>query len=308
MQPKPSPPCAAIVAFLLVAWAQGGWADEPAPAEPGRTLVFEHDVVPILTQHCLKCHGLEARKASLDLRTAGLAARGGDSGPAIVAGDTELSLLWQRVADGSMPPEGELPLSDSKKETLRQWIAAGAQALDASDAGPTEGPPEVSDSDREFWAFQRPAQTAPPAVAGMAQVATPIDAFLLSRLEEKGLGFSPPAEPYTLVRRVYLDLVGLPPSPGEVEAFVSDSSSDAYERLIDRLLASPHFGERWGRHWLDAAGYVDTAGADNDATIIIPAEGKWRYRDYVVRSFNDDKPYDRFVTEQLAADQSDTSG
>jgi Protein of unknown function (DUF1553)/Protein of unknown function (DUF1549) len=142
-----------------------------------------------------------------------------------------------------------------------------------------------------------------PQVQHTNQTRTPIDAFLLALLEPNGLTFSTPADRVTLIRRLYLDLLGLLPSPGDVDAFLSDHRADAYERLVDRLLASPHFGERWGRHWLDVVGYADTVGFDVDATTIILAEGKWRYRDYVIDAFNRDKPYDRFVTEQLAGDE-----
>ena len=134
-------------------------------------------------------------------------------------------------------------------------------------------------------------------------VRNPLDAFLLQRLEAAGLAYAPEADRATLFRRVYLDLVGLPPSPHEQAAFLADAAPDAYERLVDRLLASPHFGERWGRHWLDLAGYVDTVGFDVDATNILLADGKWRYRDWVIAAFNDDKPYDRFIVEQLAGDE-----
>ena len=155
----------------------------------------------------------------------------------------------------------------------------------------------VKPEDRQFWAFRTPARTQPPAVRNADRARTPIDRFVLTKLEENGLTFSPDADPVTLVRRAYLDLIGLPPAPDEVDAFLAEPAPDAYERLIDRLLASPHFGERWGRHWLDVVGYTDTVGFDIDAALIIQSEGKWRYRDYVIRAFNEDKPYDRFVTE-----------
>ena len=159
------------------------------------------------------------------------------------------------------------------------------------------GPPSdtVSDQDQRFWSIQKSTRPAVPKVNALPRVGTPVDAFILARLEVKGLGLAPEADRRTLCRRVYLDLVGLPPSPEDVEAFAHDTSPDAYERLVDRLLASPQFGERWGRHWLDVAGYVDTVGFDVDADNIITSEGKWLYRDYVIRAFNDDKPYDRFL-------------
>jgi hypothetical protein len=154
-----------------------------------------------------------------------------------------------------------------------------------------------------FWAFRPIGRPAIPKVLCLERMRTPIDAFVSARLEDKGLSFSPEADKPTLVRRAYLDLLGLPPSPEEVDAFVADGRPDAYERLIDRLLASPHFGERWGRHWLDVVGYADTVGFDVDANLILVSDGKWRYRDYVIAAFSHDKPYNRFVTEQLAGDE-----
>ena len=161
---------------------------------------------------------------------------------------------------------------------------------------------QVSDQDRGFWSFRPLAEVQPPRVTD-PRSRTPIDAFLLERLAAKGLAFSPDAAAETLLRRAHLDLLGLPPASGEVDAFVAERRDDAFERLVDRLLASPHFGERWGRHWLDVAGYVDTVGFDTDATLIILSEGKWRYRDYVIAAFNEDKPFDRFLIEQLAGDE-----
>ncbi|HZL89080.1 MAG TPA: DUF1549 and DUF1553 domain-containing protein [Pirellulaceae bacterium] len=155
----------------------------------------------------------------------------------------------------------------------------------------------------DHWAFQPLSQPAVPQVKDKTRILTDIDSFILSRLEERGLGLSPAAEPHALVRRVYFDSVGLPPSPEEIDAFVKDPSPQAYERLIDQLLASPHFGERWGRQWLDNAGYTDVYGGDNDAAIIKQGENKWLYRDYVIRSLNADKPFDRFLTEQIAGDE-----
>jgi hypothetical protein len=157
--------------------------------------------------------------------------------------------------------------------------------------------------DRNFWSFQKPVRPPTPTVKHLDRVRTPIDVFILAKLENKGLTLAPDADRVTLIRRVYIDLLGLPPSPEEVDAFLSDKNEDAYERLVDRLLASPHYGERWGRHWLDAAGYADTIGGDNDPGQMFLREGMWRYRDYVVRSLNDDKPFDLFLREQLAGDE-----
>ncbi len=161
----------------------------------------------------------------------------------------------------------------------------------------------ASDADRQHWAFQRPIHRQPPKVKNTGRIRTPVDAFLQAKLEGKGLTLSPDADKVTLLRRAYFDLIGLPPTPEEAAAFRKDSHPDAYERMLDRLLASPHYGERWGRHWLDAAGYVDNRLFDGDLATIYPNEGIWRYRDYVVRSFNEDKPWDRFITEQLAGDE-----
>jgi hypothetical protein len=173
------------------------------------------------------------------------------------------------------------------------WAFAGT-VLSQADAAPPE--------DRQHWSFQPLAR---PAIDQQlhSRARTAVDAFLLQRLQSKGLNFSPDADVSTLVRRTHLDLLGIPPAPEVLEAFDADQSPDAYERLVDRLLASPRFGEKWGRHWLDVAGYVDTIGFDTDATNILLSEGKWKYRDYVIRSLNDDKPYDRFLTEQLAGDE-----
>ncbi|MBL8852108.1 MAG: DUF1549 domain-containing protein, partial [Planctomycetaceae bacterium] len=173
-------------------------------------------------------------------------------------------------------------------------VLMAATALTAGAAEPVAADPQ--------WAF-RPLATVDPPQSGAEQVATPVDTFIVQRLQSAGLEMSPSADKVTLCRRLSLDLLGLPPEPAEVDAFLADGSPDAYERLVDRLLASPHFGERWGRHWLDAVGYADTVGFDVDATLIIASEGKWRYRDWVINAFNADKPYDRFVTEQLAGDQ-----
>jgi hypothetical protein len=184
------------------------------------------------------------------------------------------------------------------------WVVSGLVVLCVlglaaeADAGAT-----VTDADRDFWSFRKLARPAVPPIKDVERARTPVDAFLLEKLAAQGRTFAPEADPRVLVRRAFLDLIGLPPSPAEVDAFLADTAPGAFERLIDRLLASPRFGERWGRHWLDVVGYTDTVGFDVDADLIIMSEGKWRYRDYVIRAFNDDKPYDRFLIEQLAGDE-----
>jgi hypothetical protein len=187
------------------------------------------------------------------------------------------------------------------KQWTRAWFILAGVLLVSAPASAQE----VTDKDRQHWAYMLPLRPSIPTVQNAERVRTPIDAFVLVRLQAKGMTFSPDACRTTLIRRMYLDLLGLPPGPDAVDAFVADSRPDACERLLDLLLASPHFGERWGRHWLDVVGYADTVGFDTDATNIIQSEGKWRYRDYVIAAFNHDKPYDRFVTEQLAGDELD---
>ena len=289
-----------LSAALVLIWAP---LLAPRVCADEAPVVFENDILPILTAHCFKCHGLEARKAGLDLRTVGIMMRGGDNGAAIVKGSAAESMLYQRIADRSMPPEKELPLTDAKIELFRRWLDDGAAALHADAPTPDSEAPAVTDEDRQFWSFQTPRRAAVPKVRDAARARTPIDAFILARLDDKSLGFSAEAERAVLVRRAAYDLLGLPPTTEQVEAFVNDPGELAYERMVDRLMASPHFGERWGRHWLDAAGYVDTIGDDTDAAITKVSAGKWLYRDYVVRSFNDDKPFDQFLVEQLAGDE-----
>lgn len=272
-------------------------APESSPLE--KPLQFEADVVPILRAYCWKCHGGEGRAAGLDMRSLPLLLSGGKSGAAVVRGSAEKSLLFQKLSTGQMPPEKELKPTEAHLATLRRWLDSGAEAKFEGAVLKTQ----AESIDRSWWAFRMPIRPAVPEVKDRDRVRTPIDAFVLRKLEEKRLSFSPDADSLTLVRRIYLDLLGLPPSRQEVEAFLNDKSPDAYGNLVSRLLDSPHYGERWGRHWLDAAGYVDTIGSDNDATIIEERERIWKYRDYVIRSFNNDKPFDRFLLEQIAGDE-----
>ncbi|MEC8972651.1 MAG: DUF1549 domain-containing protein, partial [Verrucomicrobiota bacterium] len=201
------------------------------------------------------------------------------------------SLLFQKVRDGEMPKE-QAKLSAAQIETLRQWIEQGAKTVRPEPDSPDEW---ITEEERRYWAFQ-PIQN-PPVPGGAAN---PVDAFLLRKLKTNALGFSPPAGKRALIRRATFDLTGLPPTPAEIAAFLADETPRAYDRLIDRLLASPRYGERWGRHWLDVAGYADSEGhTERDAE----RGWAWRYRDYVVRAFNDDLPWDSFIREQLAGDE-----
>lgn len=271
---------------------------------------FNHEALPVLKTHCIGCHGGGEPMGALDLRSLASLLRGSQNGPVIVEGSADASILIRKVSAGAMPPPGMGPRVDKTDlDRLRHWVDTSTFALRADKAGAErktftekEAPP-ITEEDRRYWAFRKPRKHPEPAVRGRKRLRTPIDAFVLARLESEGLGFSPDAPKEVLLRRAFFDLIGLPPNTEEIEAFMSDTAPGAYERLIDRLLDSPHYGERWGRYWLDAAGYIDTGGFDNDIPTINVFEGMWRYRDYVVKALNDDKPYDRFVTEQLAGDE-----
>jgi hypothetical protein len=249
---------------------------------------YEADVQPILERHCYECHGPSMRKGGLRLSSQEDALLGGDTGAPLVApGDPEGSTLIQRVTATDpadrMPPTGG-PVPDSEVATLRAWIAAGAE-WPAAEVATTRS--------SGHWAFQAPDQPAVPVMG----VANPIDAFVQHRLMEESLSPTAEADRYTLLRRLSLDLTGLPPTPEEIEAFVEDQRPHAYERQVERLLASPHYGERRALHWLDAARYADTNGYEKDRPRSI-----WPYRDWVIGAFNSDMPYDQFVIEQLAGD------
>lgn len=274
-----------------------GWVDRLPPVTAVET-VSEHEIRGILQARCVACHGAGEKKGGLDLRTVASRLKGGKSGPALVPGKPEASLLYKRIVDGQMPPEKEakalaveLP-TPAETEKIKAWIAAGAP-------GPAAVPVAggVSEKDKLFWSFQPPKRPEIPAAKGGRNA---IDKFLLRALEAKGMGFSPEADRLTLLRRATLDLTGLPPTTAEITSYLADSSPDAYEKLIDRLLASPRYGERWGQHWLDLAGYSDSEGFGQDDGV---RRFAWRYRDYVIRSLNADKPYSQFLTEQLAGDE-----
>jgi len=251
------------------------------------TLLAASPALDILKTACLDCHG-SAKMAGLDLRSRAGAVQGGARGPAIVPGRPDQSLLYQVVSGRHelKMPVGADPLSSEQVDALRTWIAEGAPW--------TEAP--LTGAKPDWWSFQPVQRPTPPNVPGTTN---PIDAFILEKLGEKGLVPLSRADRRTLARRAYFDLLGLPPSPEEVEEFLSDDSHDAFARLVDRLLESPRYGERWGRRWLDVVRYADSGGFETD--IYFP--NAWRYRDYVIQSFNDDKPYDRFVQEQIAGDE-----
>ena len=268
-------------------------------AAEGKPLTFESDIRPIFRSHCYDCHGAEKqKKGKLDLRLARLMLAGGESGPAIVAGDPGKSFLVKRLREGSMPP-GDMRVSDEEIEKISRWIAQGAKTArpEPKEIGEGLG---ITPEERSWWAFQPISRPALPIPVGQERVRTAVDSFVLARLKEKKLGFAKDADRLTLVRRVYLDLVGLPPTYEQAQAFITDKRADAYERLIESCLESDHYGERWGRHWLDVAGYADSEGYTNDDRVRPYA---YKYRDYVIRAFNLDMPFDRFIQEQLAGDE-----
>ena len=264
------------------------------------------DAYQILEKNCHACHGAAVQMSKLDLRTREKTLIGGERGPAVEPTNLKLSFLWRYVTHEQKPemPPGS-KLSDADIETLRKWIVAGApfpevaatdeEAARKAALKKLEERP-ISEEERNWWAFRQPVRSEPPVKAE-----NPIDGFLFAKLQEKGLEPNAEADRRTLIRRVYLDMIGLPPTPAEVDAFLEDRSPDAWEKIVERLLASPHYGERWGRHWLDLVHYADSGGYERD----FDWPTMWRYRDYVVKAFNDDKPYDRFILEQIAGDEVD---
>ncbi len=283
------------ILFLFVLWAAScmAAADEPAEsAEVKPAIDFARDIRPIFAQYCYDCHGPDAQEGGLRLHQRAAATAGGDSGQkAIVPGNPKASRLLA-VIDGSdvdlqMPPEGEA-LSAEQIDRITRWITAGA---------PWPAEADVATEESTHWAWQPPQRAALPVVESSTWPRHPIDFFVVARLEAEGLTPSPEADRYTLARRVYLDLVGLPPSAEQVARFVSDRRADAYERFVDEALADPGFGERWARVWLDLARYADSKGYGSD-----PLRTIWRYRDWVIQAFNRNLPFDQFTIEQLAGD------
>lgn len=296
-------PILAMLFVLLMATHPGVEAADVATSEKASDLspplVYERDIRPIFRAYCFDCHGAtDVREGSLDLRLVRLLEKGGDSGPAIVKESPEASLLLERVRAGEMPP-GEHRVPDEQIEILSRWIAAGAPTArpEPASIGPGLG---VTPEERDYWAFRPIARPAVPSLLDAARVRTPIDAFLLVELEQQGGSFAPDADRRTLIRRAYLDLLGLPPTPAEVDAFVADPNPQAWEVVIDRLLESPHYGERWGRHWLDVAGYADSEGVTTQDT---PRPWSYKYRDWVIQALNRDMPIDEFIVWQLAGDE-----
>ena len=254
---------------------------------------FEKDILPIFRAKCIRCHAGVEPKGDLNLARPSSLLTGGQSGAAVRIGAAEFSLLYEKVSSNEMPAVGA-KLTPAEKGLIRTWINDGADGI------PREGTIDSDAGSSELWSFKPPVRPVVPSMQAEDQTRNPIDAFILRRLREAGLQPAQEADHLTLLRRTTFDLIGLPPTPEEIQGFLADDRPGAHERLVDRLLASPRYGERWGRHWLDVAGYADSAGILNEDRRLPLI---WRYRDYVLRAFNSDKPYDRFLQEQIAGDE-----
>jgi hypothetical protein len=299
----------ALAAFVVFSAVTFRVAAQPAQAPLPAKVSFAKDVLPVLEANCLKCHGASMQLSKFNLSTQELAMKGGATGAAIVPGHADESKLYRLVAGldkPRMPMNGEL--TAPQIATIKTWIDQGASWESVSlvtKATPDANPwaelenKKLPAGARDYWAFKAPVQAAVPAATGSSQ--NPVDRFLEKARQEKGLKPAPKADRLTLLRRAYMDLTGLPPAPADIEAYLADTAPGAWERLIDKLLASPHYGERWGRHWLDIARYGDSGGFQNDTD----RPYAYRYRDYVIDSFNKDKPYNLFVKEQIAGDEFD---
>ncbi|MCH8830301.1 MAG: DUF1549 domain-containing protein, partial [Planctomycetes bacterium] len=261
----------------------------------GKQVDYLRQIKPILQSHCFACHGVLKQKSGLRLDTGTLIRKGGENGPAVVPKRIDRSPLIERItakdASSRMPPEGK-PLTPQEIALLTAWVKQGATS-------PADEQPQADP--RKFWSFQPPLRPAVPRVRNRAWVHNPIDAFIAAQHERRGLQPNPPADKATLLRRVYVDLIGLPPTATQLHAFLADDSHNAYGKVIDRLLNSPQYGERWGRHWMDVWRYSDWYGSGNE--IRYGQRHLWRWRDWIVKSLNADKGYDRMLLEMLAADE-----
>lgn len=284
---------ATVAVFLAAVFCAGAFVaanEEQVSLET--TVLFQRDIAPILKSECFECHGVKKPEGQLRLITRSAAIRGGFSGASIVPGQPDESPLYQRIT--SADPELRMPfevnpLPREKIELIRKWIEQGAHWPE-SDASRLQ-------VDEQHWAYIKPIRPQPPAVANSGWIRNPIDAFVLARLEKEGLAPSPEASKEQVLRRLTLDLIGLPPTLAEVDAFLADTAPEAYEKVVDRLLASPQYGERWAQPWLDAARYADSNGFTNDRQRTI-----WPYRDWVINAINSDMPFDQFTIEQIAGD------
>ena len=279
---------------------------KPVPATSEQLEFFTQQVLPILKTHCLKCHGDgKTIKGGLRLTSRENILKGGETGPAVSLDQPDDSLLLESInyQGYEMPPSGKL--SAEHIAILTRWVktklTGAPEKVATADSHDGKGPPLVNEKNKQFWSFQPVSRPKVPTTKRLEWIRNPIDAFILSRLEAAGLRPVPHAMKTALLRRASYDLIGLPPTPEEVASFLADDSPEAFERVIDRLLESPHYGERWARHWLDLVRYAETNSYERDGA----KPFVWRYRDYVIQSFNNDKPYDQFVMEQLAGDELD---
>jgi hypothetical protein len=290
--------------LALIAMAPGArMVAQPTKGRPARAdlAFFTKDVLPILKANCFQCHGDGKLRGGLSLASRAGLLKGGDLGPVVSLDRPEESLLLKAInykGDLQMPPRGKL--GQPEIDILTHWVKAGVPYPDRAEVATAPKSPgmRVTAQDRAYWAYQPVHRPPAPPVRDNAWVRNPIDAFVLAKMEERGLAPAPPADRVALARRVYYDLIGLPATPEEIDRFVNDNTTGAYERLIERLLASPHYGEKWARHWLDLVRYAETNGFEFDR----PKPFPWRYRDYVIEAFNHDKPYDQFIREQVAGD------
>ncbi|QDT98100.1 PSD1 and planctomycete cytochrome C domain-containing protein [Gimesia aquarii] len=300
-----------LIIFVLLAFPAMSLLEAANKIPADQIEFFEKEIRPVLVKRCYACHGPKKQEASLRLDSHAWMMKGSDSGKAVIPGDPLKSRIIQVIQyhddDSQMPPDGKMPSREIA--ALTRWVKMGTPwPFSDKDpkAVPANGTYDFATLSKSHWAFRPVRNPELPKVKNQERVSSPVDLFVISRLEEKGLSLSPRLDRRKLIRRASVDLTGLPPTFQEVEAFVNDQSPDAYERLVDRLLASPRYGERWGRHWLDVARYADTKGYVFTSERRYPYS--YTYRDYVIRAFNEDLPYDRFIQEQLAADQLDRKG
>ncbi len=298
--PMNAPPLPAEKIAVIRTWIDNGsFTEQPraasqsvATAPTTQSPVFAKEIRPILASRCYSCHGPDLQQNGLRVDSLAALLKGGDYGPVVIPGHSDKSRIVRRLLAQERPrmPYGAPPLSDTELATIRKWIDAGAP-------GPDDPTPLAPGKPIKHWAYVKPVRPAVPAVKDAGWVRNPVDNFVLARLEREGLKPSPAASRPTLLRRVYLDLIGLPPSPQEVDAFVNDHSPDAYEKVVDHLLASAHYGEHWARQWLDLARYADSNGYEKDRL-----RTAWEYRDWVIRALNANMPFREFTIDQIAGD------
>ena len=285
-----------VAIFLLLGWRLSAQSEDPEAIR-----FFEMKIRPVLAENCYKCHGEKKQKAGLRLDNLGYMLKGGSEGPVLVLGDSVKSHIFRAVEykdpDYEMPPDGKLP--DHQIADLKRWIEMGAP-WPANEVIAARKPGEFSPEERSWWSFQPLMKVTPPSqISKNAMIHNEVDRFVVAKLDEAGLQQAAPAEPRELFRRLYFNLHGLPPTEEQIHSYLNDKQPDAYQRLVDDLLASPRYGMRWGQHWLDLVRYAESDGYREDGY----RPHAWPYRDYVIRSFNQDKPYNQFVREQLAGDE-----